>query len=171
MWCIYLYIFIYILINTDLIIWVRNEKGFPVDTPLVLRLDKDAYGKKPFFSWTEALFNHAVKLYDYWFVQCIKKWTNRSAVELHKPMAKKSARMSGAIWLYKRPFRHRILRFLLLQQRQLFLHWSQKPTRCWHASQLEPATSNLLGWSATFSSCSSIAAVPVPFSAAIRWVL
>ncbi len=42
---------------------------FPVDTPLVLRLDKDAYGKKPFFSWTEVLFNHAVKLHDYWFVQ------------------------------------------------------------------------------------------------------
>ncbi len=30
---------------------------------------KDAYGKMPFFSWTEVLFNHAVKLHDYWFVQ------------------------------------------------------------------------------------------------------
>ncbi len=45
---------------------------FPVDTPLVLRLDKDAYGKKPFFSWTEVFFNHAVKLHDYWFVQWVK---------------------------------------------------------------------------------------------------
>ncbi len=41
----------------------------PWDTERVLRLDKDAYGKKPFFSWTEVLFNHAVKLHDYWFVQ------------------------------------------------------------------------------------------------------
>ncbi len=32
------------------------------------------------------------------------------------------ARMGGAIWLYKRPFRHRILRFLLLQRRRLRLH-------------------------------------------------
>ncbi len=29
---------------------VKLRKLFPVDTPLVLRLDKDAYGKKPFFS-------------------------------------------------------------------------------------------------------------------------
>ncbi len=28
---------------------VRQCSRFPVDTPLVLRLDKDAYGKKPFF--------------------------------------------------------------------------------------------------------------------------
>ncbi len=52
--------------------WCNNEfwnTEFPVDTPLVLRLDKDAYGKKPFFSWTEVYFNHAVKLHDYWFVQ------------------------------------------------------------------------------------------------------
>ncbi len=33
------------------------------------------------------------------------------------------ARMGGAIWLYKRPFRHRILRFLFLQRRRLRLHW------------------------------------------------
>ncbi len=40
----------------------------PWDTERVLRLDKDAYGKNTFFSWTEVLFNHAVKLHDYWFV-------------------------------------------------------------------------------------------------------
>ncbi len=38
-------------------------------------------------------------------------------------MATKPGRMGGAIWLYKRLFRHRILRFLLLQRRQLRLHW------------------------------------------------
>ncbi len=27
-----------------------GDEQFPVDTPLILRLDKDAYGKKPFFS-------------------------------------------------------------------------------------------------------------------------
>ncbi len=41
-------------------------------------------------------------------------------------MATKPARSrqnGRAIWLYKRPFRHRILRFLLLQRRRLRLQW------------------------------------------------
>ncbi len=34
------------------------------------------------------------------------------------------SRQNGrGIWLYKRSFRHRILRFLLLQRRRLHLHW------------------------------------------------
>ncbi len=49
--------------------------------------------------------------------------------------------MGRAIWLYKRPFRHRILRFILLQRWWLHLRWSQKPARRWYASQLDPATS------------------------------
>ncbi|KAL0200336.1 hypothetical protein M9458_003523, partial [Cirrhinus mrigala] len=40
--------------------------------------------------------------------------TNDSAAVLHEPMATKPAE---AVRLYKRPFRHRILRFLLLQRR------------------------------------------------------
>ncbi len=55
-----------------------------------------------------------------------KKWTNGSAAELHKPMATIPARSrqnGQGIWLYKRSFRHRILRFLLLQRRRLRLHW------------------------------------------------
>ncbi len=65
----------------------------------------------------------------------------RSFTSLWRRNPPDPARMGGAIWLYKRPFRHRILRFLLLQWRRLRLHWSRKPTRRWHASQLDPATS------------------------------
>ncbi len=36
--------------NTQAVILTAQYNLFPVDTPLVLRLDKDAYGKKPFFS-------------------------------------------------------------------------------------------------------------------------
>ncbi len=64
------------------------------------------------------------------------------AAELHEPMAMEPARMGGAIWLNKRPFRHRKFRCLLLQrQRRLRLYWSRKPARHWNASQLEPVTS------------------------------
>ncbi len=55
-----------------------------------------------------------------------KKRTNGSAVELHEPMVTIPARSrqnGRGIWLYKRSFRHRILRFLLLQRRRLRLHW------------------------------------------------
>ncbi len=55
-----------------------------------------------------------------------KKRTNGSAAELHEPMATIPARSrqnGQGIWLYKRSFRHRILRFLLLQRRRLRLHW------------------------------------------------
>ncbi len=55
-----------------------------------------------------------------------KKRTNGSAAELHEPMATipaRSRQYGRGIWLYKRSFRHRILRFLLLQRRWLRLHW------------------------------------------------
>ncbi len=55
--------------NDDKTYSVTVVTSVPWDTERVLRLDKDAYGKKPFFSWTEVYFNHAVKLHDYWFVQ------------------------------------------------------------------------------------------------------
>ncbi len=45
-------------------------------------LSKDAMGKCLFFSWTEALFNHAVKLHGHWFAQCVK----------NEPMATKPTR-------------------------------------------------------------------------------
>ncbi len=68
-----------------------------------------------FFSCTKDLFNHAVKLHNYWFiVQCIKNepmGRHDSAVDLEP------VRMGGAIRLYKRPFRHRILRLLRLKRR------------------------------------------------------
>ncbi len=61
--------FVFILQKRTETYSVTIVTSVPWDTPLVLRLDKDAYGKKPFFSWTEVYFNHAVKLHDYWFVQ------------------------------------------------------------------------------------------------------
>ncbi len=56
--------------------WKLLKTEFPVDTPLVLRLDKDAYGKKPFQSRSETarLLVRVVS----------KKWTNGSAAELHE---------------------------------------------------------------------------------------
>ncbi len=107
-------------------------------------------------------------------MQCIKKtnqWVSSGAAQTYGDEAARARQNDPSHLLYKWPFHHRILRFLLLQRQWLSLHWSQKPTRHWHASQLEPATSNLLGWSAAFSSYFSIAAVPVPFAAAIQWEL
>ncbi len=49
-----------------------------------------------------------------------KKRTNGSAAELHEPMATIPARSrqnGRGIWLYKRSFRHRILRLLRLKRR------------------------------------------------------
>ncbi len=142
---------------------------FPVDTSLVLRLDKDAYGKKAFFLLNWSLINHAVKLHDYWFVAVVKKRTNGSAAELHEPMATipaRSCQNGRGIWLYKRSFRHRILRFLLLQRRRLRLHWPRSllavdTPRSWTQ---RPRSARLI----PFSTRPSIAAVPVPFAAAIR---
>ncbi len=82
----------------------------------------------PFFSWTEVLFNHAVKLHDYWFVQVSKNepmGQQRSCTNLWRRYPLNSRRNGRGIWLYKRSFRHRILRFFLLQRRRLRLNWSR----------------------------------------------
>ncbi len=63
--CIYLVIFNLIKITYS----VTIVTSVPWDTERVLRLVKTHMGKCLFFSWTEVLFNHAVKLHDYWFVQ------------------------------------------------------------------------------------------------------
>ncbi len=75
---------------------------------------KDAYGKMPFFSWTEVLFNHCSETARLLVRAVVEKRTNGSAAELHEPMATipaRSHRNRRGIWLYKRSFRHRILRF------------------------------------------------------------
>ncbi len=95
-----------------------------------------------------------------------KKRTNGSAAELHEPMATIPARSrqnGRGIWLYKRSFRHRILRFLLLQRRRLRLHWPRSllavdTPRSWAQ---RPRSARLI----RLSTRPSIAAVPVPFAA------
>ncbi len=75
---------------------------------------KDAYGKMHFFSWTEVLFNHAVKLHDYWLCRCRKtnQWVGSGAARTYGDDTRQYSRRNGrGIWLYKRSFRHRILRF------------------------------------------------------------
>ncbi len=68
------------------------------------------------------------------------------------------ARMGGAIWLYKRPFRNRILRFLLLQRRRLRLHWPRSLL----------AVDTPRSWTQRPRSARLIRLLPVPFAAAIR---
>ncbi len=48
----------------------------------------------------------------------------RSCTNLWRRYSPNSRRNGRGIWLYKRSFRHRILRFFLLQRRRLRLHWS-----------------------------------------------
>ncbi len=93
---------------------------------------KDAYGKMPFFSWTEVLFN----CYCLLLVRAVvEKRTNGSAAELHEPMATipaKSRRNGRGIWLYKRSFRHRILRFTSTEattESCSYLTWQSRSTR------------------------------------------
>ncbi len=63
----------------------------PWDTERVLRLDKDAYGKKPFFSWTEVYFNHAVKLH----VKNEPMGRQRSCTNLWRRFPPDPAKMGG----------------------------------------------------------------------------
>ncbi len=61
--------------------------------------------------------------------------------ELHEPMATIPARSrqnGRGIWLYKRSFRHRILRFSSPSATTTSSTLTQKPTRRWHASQAGP---------------------------------
>ncbi len=110
---------------------------FPIDTPLILHLDK--YGKiweKAFFLLNWSLIQSRSETACYWFVQCVKNepmgW-QQSCMSWWWRSPPEPARMGGAIWLYKRPFHHRIVRFFLLLQRLLCLavntphSWTQQP--------------------------------------------
>ncbi len=80
---------------------------------------KDTYGKMPFF---ESFIQSRSETARLLVCAVVEKRTNGSAAELHEPMATKPARSRRnrwGIWLYKRSFFHRILRFFLLQQRRL----------------------------------------------------
>ncbi len=82
----------------------------------------------PFFSWTEVLFNHAVKLHDYWFVQ-----------ELHEPMATIRANIpaetGGASGYISGRFAIGSSDFFSFSDDDFVYADPEKPTRRWHASQ------------------------------------
>ncbi len=103
-------------------------------------LSKDAMGKAFFPSdWS------LVQSRSHWFVQCVKNEPmarQRCCTSLWRRNPLEPARMGGAIWLYKRPFRHRNSDgFSFSDDDDFVSHWSRRPARRWNSSQLEPVTS------------------------------
>ncbi len=117
-------------------------------------------GKTNFSQITQAFFNNAVLLHGHWFMQCCKNEPmarQRCCTVLWRrclPNFAKACQNGQGVWLYKRPLRHRILRFLLLQWRWLLFDdlWDSKP--------FSPLTSWLAALK-PLSTCSS-RGLPVP---------
>ncbi len=108
--------------------WNRFLYVFPCRYSTRTASCKDVYGKMPFFLLNWSLIQSRSETARLLVRAVVEKRTNGSAAELHEPMATipaKSRRNGRDIWLYKRSFRHRILRFFLLQRRRLRLHWSR----------------------------------------------
>ncbi len=132
----------------------ETEQGaisFPIDTPLVLRLVKTHMGK--------CLFSPELKSYliTQWncttigSCRCRKtnQWVGSGAARTYGDDTRQYSRRNGrGIWLYKRSFRHRILRFFLLQRRRLRLHWSREAYSPLTRLAVGPSDLDLLGWSA-----------------------
>ncbi len=152
---------------------VSGREEFPVDTPLVLRLDKDAYGKKRFFSWTEV----SISIMQ-WNCTTIgscsgKKRTNGSAAELHEPMATIPARSRQIPpkWVGNLAIKAVVSAigssdFFSFSDDD-FVYTDPEAYSPLTRLAAGPSDLDLLGWSA-FSTRPSIAAVLVPFAAAIR---
>ncbi len=128
----------------------KNHK-FPIDTPLVLRLVKTHMGK--------CLFSPELKSYliTQWncttigSCRCRKtnQWVGSGAARTYGDDTRQYSRRNGrGIWLYKRSFRHRILRFFLLQRRRLRLRWSREAYSPLTRLAVGPSDLDLLGWSA-----------------------
>ncbi len=124
---------------------------FPIDTPLVLRLVKTHMGK--------CLFSPELKSYliTQWncttigSCRCRKtnQWVGSGAARTYGDDTRQYSRWNGrGIWLYKRSFRHRILRFFLLQRRRLRLRWSREAYSPLTRLAVGPSDLDLLGWSA-----------------------
>ncbi len=124
---------------------------FPIDTPLVLRLVKTHMGK--------CLFSPELKSYliTQWncttigSCRCRKtnQWVGSGAARTYGDDTRQYSRRNGrGIWLYKRSFRHRILRFFLLQRRRLRLRWSREAYSPLTRLAVGPSDLDLLGWSA-----------------------
>ncbi len=133
-----------------LIFWFSNAE-FPIDTPLVLRLVKTHMGK--------CLFSPELKSYliTQWncttigSCRCRKtnQWVGSGAARTYGDDTRQYSRRNGrGIWLYKRSFRHRILRFFLLQRRRLRLRWSREAYSPLTRLAVGPSDLDLLGWSA-----------------------
>ncbi len=92
----------------------------PWDTERVLRLDKDAYGKKPFFLPEVIQSRSETALLVRAVVKNEPMGRQRSCTNLwwrFPPDPARSCQNGRGIWLYKRSFRHRILRLLRLKRR------------------------------------------------------
>ncbi len=136
--------------------FILNNKNklqplFPIDTPLVLRLVKTHMGK--------CLFSPELKSYliTQWncttigSCRCRKtnQWVGSGAARTYGDDTRQYSRRNGrGIWLYKRSFCHRILRFFLLQRRRLRLHWSREAYSPLTRLAVGPSDLDLLGWSA-----------------------
>ncbi len=130
--------------------WFQSRL-FPIDTPLVLRLVKTHMGK--------CLFSPELKSYliTQWncttigSCRCRKtnQWVGSGAARTYGDDTRQYSRRNGrGIWLYKRSFRHRILRFFLLQRRRLRLRWSREAYSPLTRLAVGPSDLDLLGWSA-----------------------
>ncbi len=128
-------------------VWV----WFPIDTPLVLRLVKTHMGK--------CLFSPELKSYLITQWNCttigscrcrkMNQWVGSGAARTYGDDTRQYSRRNGrGIWLYKRSFRQRILRFFLLQRRRLHLHWSREAYSPLTRLAVGPSDLDLLGWSA-----------------------
>ncbi len=118
--------FLYLKVSTFK--WTKSNRKwmFPVDTPLVLRLVKTHMGK--------CLFSPELKSYliTQWNCTTIgscsgrktNQWVGSGAARTYGDDTRRNGR---GIWLYKRTFRHRILRLFLLQRRRLRLHREASP--------------------------------------------
>ncbi len=132
--------------------WKRSSTDVlfqsPIDTPLVLRLVKTHMGK--------CLFSPELKSYliTQWncttIGSCRCRKTNQwvgSGADRCDDTRQYSRRNGRGIWLYERSFRHRILRFFLLQRRRLRLHWSREAYSPLTRLAVGPSDLDLLGWS------------------------
>ncbi len=77
------------------------------------------------------------------------QWVGSGAARAYGDDTRQYSRRNGwGIWLYKRSFCHRILRFFLLQRRRLRLHWSREAYSLLTCLAVGPSDLDLLGWSA-----------------------
>ncbi len=112
---------------------------------------KDAYGKMPFSPELKSYLITQWNCTTIGSCRCRKtnQWVGSGAARTYGDDTRQYSRRNGrGIWLYKRSFRHRILRFFLLQRRRLRLRWSREAYSPLTRLAVGPSDLDLLGWSA-----------------------